>query len=936
MRIDGLISRMLMAVMFWGLTMGLAQAQFAGGDGSPGSPFQIANQAQFMNIVGSPSAAYELIDDISLTQFTNVAVFTGQLDGQGHTIDFDITESGEEFYGLFRELGAGGVIRDLRLAGQISLADALFSGALAADMSGGLIEQVHSQVTLTVAGTRHDGTIGSGTGGLVARKTGGTIRQSSNTGLVRGYLAVGGLASRNWGGLIEQSFNSGTVWATGFNGAGGIVENNRASIVEVYSTGRVTGSNGGSLVEAGCTNCGGLVGVMTQGSVLRSYSTGFVNSTSSNSGAIIGQLAGTFTVAGLFFDAQTSGQAQGAGGTGGGALAGTGRTTAEMKDPATFTAAGWDFVDVWQVATTEDPEAISYPYFQVLTYDPFDQVVAESPAPGIVGPARRVLIEGPSTVTAGESQNIRLVARDVRDQPVALFTGTRSVVFTGAAPGPDGSLPTVRSALEQEVPFGGEVALTFTEGVAEPSALSNGIMTLFLAGSTTISATVDAGALTTEPGDSLLVDVQPAALDRFELSLTGPQVNAEPFVGTNEVAAFDRFSNLIVGFDASVNPVTLSSQVGAQISGLGTGGGATLNRSSDFVNGIASLEGQLVYTGAVSNSPILASSSDGRLGISTPVEILPGAPANMAAVAGDGQAAVVGQAVVIAPQVQITDVSGNPVAGVAVLFQAQGDGSVTGASTTTDSQGLAQVGGWVLGTVAGNQLLQATAGSLSATFTATGTAGAPDQMLVEAGDGQSGQVTTSLPVAPAVIVRDQFGNPVPDVSVTFAVTSGGGSLAGDTAVTGSDGIAAAGVWTLGETAGEQTVQATIAGLDPVVLTATATASAPVEMVIERGDNQAVRPTRPVRVAPAVLVRDTHGNPVPDVLVVFSVIEGGGSVSEEFVTTDSQGVAEVAEWVLGSEPGVNRLRAASPGLDAVIFLATGLPNPVFSDRFETPE
>ncbi len=52
------------------------------------------------------------------------------------------------------------------------------------------------------------------------------------------------------------------------------------------------------------------------------------------------------------------------------------------------------------------------------------------------------------------------------------------------------------------------------------------------------------------------------------------------------------------------------------------------------------------------------------------------------------------------------------------------------------------------------------------------------------------------------------GAPVAGISVTFSVTSGGGTITGPTVVTGADGVAAVGSWTLG-TAGPNTVKATV-------------------------------------------------------------------------------------------------------------------------------
>jgi len=74
---------------------------------------------------------------------------------------------------------------------------------------------------------------------------------------------------------------------------------------------------------------------------------------------------------------------------------------------------------------------------------------------------------------------------------------------------------------------------------------------------------------------------------------------------------------------------------------------------------------------------------------------------------------------------------------------------------------------------------------------------------------------------PSVIVRDQSGSPLGGVTVTFAVTSGGGSLTVASAVTDASGIATVGSWTLGSTLGLNTVAATAGSLPPVTFTATA-------------------------------------------------------------------------------------------------------------------
>ena len=104
-----------------------------------------------------------------------------------------------------------------------------------------------------------------------------------------------------------------------------------------------------------------------------------------------------------------------------------------------------------------------------------------------------------------------------------------------------------------------------------------------------------------------------------------------------------------------------------------------------------------------------------------------GPAAQIAANAGDGQTASAGTAVGTPPSVIVTDTNNNPVAGVSVTFAVgTGGGLVTGSPATTDASGVAAVGSWTLGAVAGADTLTASSDSLSGspvTFTATGNAG---------------------------------------------------------------------------------------------------------------------------------------------------------------------------------------------------------------------
>lgn len=190
--------------------------------------------------------------------------------------------------------------------------------------------------------------------------------------------------------------------------------------------------------------------------------------------------------------------------------------------------------------------------------------------------------------------------------------------------------------------------------------------------------------------------------------------------------------------------------------------------------------------------------------------------------AGDAETTTVGTAVALPPSVLVTDSSGKPMSGITVTFSlpAGEGGSVTGASAVSDSQGIATAGSWVLSTAAGSDLLVArTSGVAGLTFYATGTAGAAAKVAITQGNNQTAAPSATIVPAPAVLVTDKYANPISAVTVTFAVASGGGSVTGATPSTGSNGVARVGGWTLGPTAGTNTLTATVTGVAPVQFTA---------------------------------------------------------------------------------------------------------------------
>ena len=146
---------------------------------------------------------------------------------------------------------------------------------------------------------------------------------------ITGFRIVGGLAGGNWGGSVGNSYFAGSVTgkATGETYVGGLVALN-------WVTGTVSNSYSKANVK-GDVWVGGLVGMNWGSTVSTCYSVGEVSG-ARNVGGLAGANYGT--VSNSFWDVETSGMDESAGGMG--------KTTEEMKDIATFSGAGWRIVGV--------------------------------------------------------------------------------------------------------------------------------------------------------------------------------------------------------------------------------------------------------------------------------------------------------------------------------------------------------------------------------------------------------------------------------------------------------------------------------------------------------------------------------------------------------------------------------------------------------------
>lgn len=399
-----------------------------------------------------------------------------------------------------------------------------------------------------------------------------------------------------------------------------------------------------------------------------------------------------------------------------------------------------------------------------------------------------------------------------------------------------------------------------------------------------------------------------------------PAVAVEPTVRVGSlpltppvVAVRDEFGNGVPGV-----PVTL-----AVVSGGGTVG--TNSRVSDSL-GAVRVGDWTMGTSSGEQSLRLSLASGPSLLLWT--KAVAGPATVIAFESGDGQAGTAGEALGLPVVVRVVDRFDNPVPAESLAVAADGGGGVAvpvaGTGWRTDSTGRARIR-WTLGDRAGDNTLSIGVAALPPLRArARGTAGTPELVEVVEGNGQEGVVGTTLATALVVRVMDRRRNPVATQAVTFSVTAGGGTLARTAAVTDSAGKARSGEWTLGRSAGQQTVSATTGTIAPAVFGATGRPGAPstVVLIAPVPTNATVGAALPN--LPTVAVRDAFGNAVPTTVVRFEVIAGGGTIARTADTTDGTGHASSGTWTLGQVAGTQTLRATVTGLPVVTMSVQAQP------------
>ena len=134
----------------------------------------------------------------------------------------------------------------------------------------------------------------------------------------------------------------------------------------------------------------------------------------------------------------------------------------------------------------------------------------------------------------------------------------------------------------------------------------------------------------------------------------------------------------------------------------------------------------------------------------------------------------------------------------------------------------------------------------------------PASITIVSGNSQTGVAGSVLPDALTVRVADSGARPVAGVTVSWAVTAGGGSVAPASSITDSGGAANT-RWTLGTTAGANRVTATVAGISGVMFEATATAAVTASVTVS---SPTLSPYEGDTVQLVATAKDAAGNVLP--------------------------------------------------------------------------
>jgi hypothetical protein len=195
------------------------------------------------------------------------------------------------------------------------------------------------------------------------------------------------------------------------------------------------------------------------------------------------------------------------------------------------------------------------------------------------------------------------------------------------------------------------------------------------------------------------------------------------------------------------------------------------------------------------------------------------AAAKLTIVQGHLQTAAAGTMLPTPVVLRVIGTDGAPIGKIPVSFNVlAGGGSVDPGTVVSDANGEVKAR-WTLGPSAQVQTVTGTAPGLDpVTLSANGIL--PSDLVIAQGNNQTGKASAALTVQIVLRVTGGFNVPIPGQTIGLALTSGGGSISPQSAVTNALGEVTV-RWTLGPQAGQQTATATAGTLGPIAIAAIA-------------------------------------------------------------------------------------------------------------------
>jgi hypothetical protein len=209
-----------------------------------------------------------------------------------------------------------------------------------------------------------------------------------------------------------------------------------------------------------------------------------------------------------------------------------------------------------------------------------------------------------TTPVVGVGDDLTITAQDAYSNTATTYAGSHSLVFSGAAASPNGTLPTVSDSAGNDIAFGTATPIVFTAGVATVSGDLNGEMVLYK------SATAATVKATESTITNTAVSVTPTAAAATKLVLTAATLTPVAAASDNlTTTAQDAYGNTATAYAGSKSIVFS----GAEASPSGAAATVTNSAGAAINFGSATV---LTFTAGTSGAKVMKLNKTGTAAVS--------------------------------------------------------------------------------------------------------------------------------------------------------------------------------------------------------------------------------------------------------------------------------------------------------------------------------